>query len=130
MSVPSYRRELPQRYRLEAAQCKNCGKLFFPPRLICDECHHREFETIKLSREGKLLTYTTIHVAPPQFIHTVPYAVGIVELKEGVRITCQLADCDPHALKTGMPVKIEFRRLSEEGDAGVLNYGYKAVPVL
>jgi hypothetical protein len=28
-----------------------------------------------------------------------------------------------------MPVRLEFRRLFSEGESGVIQYGYKAVPV-
>jgi uncharacterized OB-fold protein len=128
MSVSKYWREIPHRYRLEAGKCEKCGKLFFPKRLICDECGSQKMTTIKLSREGKLITYTVIHIGPSQFTDQAPYAVGIVELKEGVRFLTQLADCDLDKLKSGMPMRIEFRRISEQGDAGILNYGYKCVP--
>ena len=128
MSVSKYWREIPHRYRLEAGKCEKCGKLFFPKRLICDECGSQKMNTIKLSREGKLITYTIIHIGPSQFTDQAPYAVGIVELKEGVRLLTQLADCDLEKLKSGMPMRIEFRRISEQGDAGILNYGYKCVP--
>jgi uncharacterized OB-fold protein len=66
MSSPRYWRGIPQRYRLEAGKCKKCGKIYFPPRLICDECKGREFEKVNLSKEGKILTYTIIRVAPSQ----------------------------------------------------------------
>jgi uncharacterized OB-fold protein len=29
-----------------------------------------------------------------------------------------------------MKVKIEFRKVKQEGEAGVINYGFKVVPVL
>jgi uncharacterized OB-fold protein len=29
----------------------------------------------------------------------------------------------------GMPVRLEFRRIQEDGEAGVIAYGHKAVPV-
>jgi uncharacterized protein len=128
MSVSKYWREIPHRYRLEAGKCTGCGKIYFPQRLICDECGSREFEHIKLQPEGKLLTYTIIHVGPSQFADQVPYAVGIVEMKDQVRLLCQVADCDLQKIETGMPVRIEFRRVSQDGDAGILNYGYKCVP--
>lgn len=121
-------REYPQRYRMEAAKCTNCGKIFFPPRLICNECKNREFESIKLSDEGKLKTYTVIRVAPTNFVDEVPYAVGIVELKDGVSTMMQITDCDPEDISIGMPLKIEFRKVQQEGDSGILMYGYKAVP--
>ena len=128
MSVPKYWREMPQRYRLEAEKCVKCGKIHFPPRLVCSECGGREFEKVMLNNKGKISTYSVIHVGPSQFADQVPYAVAIVELNDGVNILCQIADCDINSLKTGMRVKVEFRRISENGKAGVINYGYKCVP--
>ena len=57
-----------------------------------------------------------------------PYAVAIVEMDDGPRITTQVVDYRDDELQVGMPVKLEFRRVFAEGDAGVLQYGYKAVP--
>lgn len=128
MPSAKYWREIPQRYRLEAAKCKKCGKIFFPPRLICSQCKAREFDKIYLSREGKLLTYTVIRVGPHQFVDQTPYAIGIIELKEGVRVLAQITDCEIDKLKTGMDINIEFRKIQEEGEAGIICYGYKGVP--
>ena len=50
MITPRYHREIPQRYRLEAGKCTGCGKVHFPPRQICKECHGREFKTVTMFR--------------------------------------------------------------------------------
>lgn len=121
-------REFPQRYRLEAAKCKGCGKVHFPPRLVCNSCLSRGFETVHLKDRGRIVTYTVIHVAAPQFAAQAPFAVTIVELEDGVRITAQYVDWEPEELKTGQLVRLEFRKVQEEGPAGVISYGYKAVP--
>jgi len=129
MSSPSrYWREIPQRYRLEANKCKKCGFVSFPPRLICPQCQNREFEETKLAEKGKVLTFTVIRVPPQQFVDQAPYAVGIVELDDGVKLTGQIVDCDFEDLKIGKRVKIEFRKIFEAGEAGILCYGYKFVP--
>lgn len=128
MSVSKYWREIPHRYRLEAGRCQKCGKIYFPRRLICADCGSMDFETVHLNRNGKLISYTIIHVAPSKFSGQTPYAVGIVELKNGVRLLAQIADCDLNKLKSGMALRIEFRRISDEGEAGIINYGYKCVP--
>jgi uncharacterized OB-fold protein len=125
-----YWREIPQRYRLEAAKCQGCGSVWFPPRLICPECGKREFEPVTLSDRGTVQTYTVINVGPTDFRDEVPYAIGIVELEGGVMMQCQIADCEADELEIGMPVKIEFRKVKQEGEAGILCYGYKAVPVV
>ena len=129
MTTPSrYWREIPQRYRLEANKCKKCGFISFPPRLICPQCQNREFEETKLAEKGKVLTFTVIRVPPHQFVDQAPYAVGIVELDDGVKLTGQIVDCDFEDLKIGKRVKIEFRKVFDEGEAGILCYGYKFVP--
>ncbi len=129
MPTPSrYWREIPQRYRLEAAKCKGCGFVSFPPRLVCPRCGSREFAPVMLAGSGQLLTYTIIRVPPDPFEDQAPYAVGIAELDDGVRLTAQVVDCDFSELKVGMRVSLEFRKLSEDGDAGVIYYGYKFVP--
>ena len=121
-------REFPTRYRLEAARCDRCGALSFPPRVACPSCRGTKHTTVALEPEGKVLTWTVIHVGPSSHKHEVPYALAVVELADGPRITCQVVDVDPAAVKTGMPVRLEFRRIQEDGEAGVIAYGHKAVP--
>ncbi len=129
MIAPRLWREMPQRYRYEAAKCKTCGKVFFPPRLICSACGSKTFDNIVLSRNGNVLTYTIIRVPPSQFKDEAPYAMGIIELEGGGRLTAQIVDCDFDKIRIGMPVKLEFRRIQAEGEAGVIGYGYKCIPV-
>lgn len=85
-------------------------------------------EKTKLAETGKVLTYTIIRVPPHQFVDQAPYAVGIVELDDGVKITGQIVDCDFEDIKIGLNVKIEFRKLFDVGESGILCYGYKFVP--
>jgi len=129
MSSPRYWRAMPQRYRFEASKCKKCGKVLFPPRLICPACHNREFEPTHINDHGKVETFTVIRVAPSGFTDQVPYAVAIVDVGQGVRILCQVADVEPEELKIGMTVRLEFRKVQSDGESGVIFYGYKAVPV-
>ena len=128
MTTARYWREIPQRYRLEAGKCKKCGKVFFPPRLICDACKHREFETTVLPNEGEIVSYTIIHTPPANFSDEAPYAIGVVKLGGEAQVLTQIVDCDFEDLKVGGKVRIEFRRIQEDGKSGVLCYGYKCVP--
>ncbi|MCI4398532.1 MAG: Zn-ribbon domain-containing OB-fold protein [Acidobacteria bacterium] len=121
------RRNTPQRYRMEAQKCAKCGKVFFPPRVVC-ACGSRKFKGYTLPKEGKVITHTVIRTAPRGFGDEAPYCMGIVELSDGSRILCQIADCEPERLKIGLEVAIEFRKIQEAGESGVIAYGYKAVP--
>ncbi len=128
MPSARYTREIPQRYRLEAGKCAACGKIYYPPRRVCAACGGREFETVTLSDTGKVVTYTVIRVAPSDFTDEAPYALAIVEVEGGVRLMVQLVDVPLEDIKTGMPVRLEFRKIYQEGEAGIICYGHKAVP--
>jgi len=122
-------REFPQRYRLEAEKCTACGKVHYPPRVACSQCGAKTFETIVLPREGKVVTYTVVRVPPAGFTEQTPLPIALVELADGVRVMVQIGDVgDPDSLEIGMPVRLEFRRISWDGEAGLIFYGHKAVP--
>jgi len=121
-------REFPSRYRLEGARCSVCGAVSFPARRVCPECRARTFEPFQVSDTGKVLTFTVIRVAGPGFVHDVPYVLAVIELDGGGRITCQVVDLVDREAEIGMPVRLEFRRIQEDGEAGVIAYGHKAVP--
>lgn len=128
MFAARYWREIPQRYRMEAGKCKGCGKTFFPPRLVCDKCKSREFENTTLPEEGEVITYTVIRTAPSGFEDEAPYAIGVVRLGGEVQLLTQIVDCDFEKIKVGSRVRVEFRKVQEDGKSGVLCYGYKCVP--
>ncbi len=127
MISPRYAREIPQRYRLEASKCKACGKINFPPRLICPSCKSRDFETINLSNEGKILTYTIIRVGSDIFSRETPYAVAIIETTDGAKLTAMIADTNLNDVAIGKKVKLVFRKIQDEGVSGLHCYGYKAI---
>jgi hypothetical protein len=126
--VPSYWRETPQRYRYEGNRCQECGKVFFPPRRSCDPWCRCTLAPCTIATTGRLLTYTVIHVGPDQFGDEVPYVLGICEMDDGARITAQVADCPRESVAAGLRVRIEFRKIQQDGEAGILMYGYKVVP--
>ena len=131
-AVPRFWREIPQRYSLVGTKCKVCNRVFFPQREVCPYCRRKsigKMEEIKLKGEGEVLTYTIIYTPPSNFEGQAPYAVAIVELDEGPRVTSQIVDCDLDRIKIGMRVKATFRRIQEDGDTGAIYYGYKFRPV-
>ena len=122
-------REYPRRYRYEAAVCKGCGKWHFPARPVCDACKGEVFETKTMRRTGTILTHTIIRVAPAAFVDQAPFAIAIIEMDDGPRITTQVVDWKEGELATGKRVKLEFRKIQADGAAGTIAYGYKAVPI-
>lgn len=123
--IPRNWRLREQRYRLEGTRCPACDALYFPPREICPTCRSRALESYRLSGRGTVYSHTTIYQAPEGFEHSVPYVVALIDLEEGPRITAQLTDTDPDEVEVGMPVEMVIRKWNEQGETGLVNYGYK-----
>jgi len=130
MPSPRYHREIPARYRLEAGRCSECGTVSYPPRKVCPSCRGRDFERVRLTPSGKVVTSTVIHVPPDEFLNEAPYAMAIIETPEGARLMTQVVDCEPSAVAPGMEVALEFRLIRKEGQGGILCYGHKGVPAI
>lgn len=126
MISPRYHREIPQRYRLEAGRCTACGELHFPPRAVCRKCGARESTTVVLPNRGKVVTCTVVDIPPAEFDDQKPYVNAIVELENGVRLTCMVAEAPPDTVDIGTEVELIFRRLRCGREWEVLQYGYKA----
>ena len=56
----------------------------------CRFCGAEGGEVVNLSGRGRLLSWTVIRVAPARYASEAPYAVGLLELAEGPRITARL----------------------------------------
>ena len=121
-------REYPQRYRYEATKFKKSGKTYFPPRQVDPETGDTKREMVTLPETGKVITYTVIRTPGAQFKDLSPYALAIAEMTDGTRVMAQMTDVDVETVKIGMEVRLEFRRIQQEGEAGVIGYGYKFVP--
>ena len=94
--------------KLMAGKCLKCGKIHLPPRPLCDNCFSQDFEWVNVQGKGKLVTYTVIHVAPKQFQDLTPYAVGIVELENGLKIPGMIQGTTQDNLKIGMKLTLDF----------------------
>jgi len=98
--------------KLMVGKCLKCGKIHLPPRPLCDNCYGDQFEWVQISNEGKLLTYTVIHIAPTQFQDLAPYAIGIVQLVDGLKISGVIQNVPLEQLKIGMLLKVDFSTCS------------------
>jgi uncharacterized protein len=128
MSVPRFWREIPQRYNLQASQCGSCQAMYFPPREICPKCRRASIGKMamrKLSGRGTIAEWTRLHKPAPGYEMQVPYVVALIQTEEGPILTGQIVDSDPAGIRHGASVQAVFRRLGQDGDAGVIYYGTK-----
>jgi len=92
--------------KIMASKCKNCNRIYFPPRADCD-CMAGQPEWIELSGNCKLITYTTVHFAPASFRYDVPYVLGVAQFNEGPTVFAPLnKDIKQEEIKVGMQLKL------------------------
>ena len=134
MSVARFWRETPRRYNLGGSKCTNCNTVYFPPRSVCPICpRHRDtiekMAPFQLSGDGTVFSYSIVHEAAEGFEMQVPYVMALVKTKEGPILTGQIVNIEPDEARIGLRVRATFRKLREEGKAGVIHYGYKFSPI-
>jgi uncharacterized protein len=130
MEIPRHWRLKSQRYQLVGEVCDHCGAHLYPPRDVCPECAHKAQTPYQFSGRGEVYTYTTIYNPPEGYEAFAPYTVAIIKLEEGPLLTAQLTDVEPEQVSIGMPVEMVTRKIMEQGEAGLILYGYKFRPVI
>jgi uncharacterized OB-fold protein len=115
--------ETSGRGSLIGARCRRCGQIIFPVRETCLNCLGQDLEPVYLSRKGKLYAYTIVHMPSEHFES--PYAVGWIELPEGVRVFSQLRGWREQPLATGMEMELYIETLWEEEDKEVMGYVFR-----
>jgi hypothetical protein len=130
MEISRHWRLQQQRYGLVGEVCPHCDEKIFPPRDVCPNCADEAKTLYTFSGKGEVYSYTTIYDAPEGYEGTTPYTVALVKLEEGPLVTAQLTDVDNGKVDIGTPVEMVTRKLREDGDRGILVYGYKFRPRL
>lgn len=109
---------------LLGTRCAACGTYYFPKlATFCrnPDCASEKFEEVKLSRSGKLWSYTNAAYQPPEpFVQVdkdkfVPFAIAAVELeKEKMIVLGQVVTgMDVSALKAGMKMELRLEPLAD-----------------
>lgn len=130
MEVARYWRTTRQRYQLVGEVCPNCNGKIFPPRDVCPTCEKEAKTPFAFSGVGEIYSYSTVYQAATGYEKATPYTVAMIRLAEGPLVSAQLTDIDDKDVSIGMPVEMVTRVLREDGDRGMLVYGYKFRPVM
>ncbi|MCG2634881.1 MAG: Zn-ribbon domain-containing OB-fold protein [Gammaproteobacteria bacterium] len=102
-------------HRMSLQKCTACSSFIHYPRSRCPECGADAFEWVPVSGRGTVYTYTIARMPThPAFGKDAPYTIAIVELEEGVRVTSNVIDCAPEAVKVGMPVEVVYEDVNDE----------------
>ncbi|MFW9909880.1 MAG: Zn-ribbon domain-containing OB-fold protein [Candidatus Thorarchaeota archaeon] len=122
-SIDAYKKYIREE-NFHAYKCADCGAIIALPSGTCYSCGSTKLEWAKVSGNGKLVSFTVIHVAPEAFQAEAPYFIGIVELNEGSRVTCRLKGFDvnnPSEVVLGTPVILDY----EHGETGNIYLAFR-----
>ena len=96
--------------RLKIQYCNACDRHQFYPRRFCTQCLSDGIEWVQASGRGRIYTYTVCRVAAhPAYESRVPYAIGMIELDEGVRMLAGIIVSDLERLAIGSAISLLMR---------------------
>jgi uncharacterized OB-fold protein len=93
--------------RLVAQRCQQCGQLHHPPRAMCPDCHSGDLEFTELAGTGVVYSYALLH-HPQNPLFEYPIPAALIDLDEGVRLMSTVVGVDPHEIRIGMEVEVDF----------------------
>jgi uncharacterized OB-fold protein len=124
-SVPLYWRLQKHKYNLIGTRCVTCNSLYYPPKSFCPKCRRKgKIEDYRFGNRGKILSYTVIRIPPEGFEKFTPYAIALIELEEGEKISGQIVG-DVSKVEIGRRLETVFRKITEDGSGGLIHYGLK-----
>ena len=107
--------EAARKHQLVLQHCLDCGAVRFPAREVCSRCLSRRAEWRPVSGRGRVFSVAVMHQANhPWFAARVPYAVVVVELEEGARLTSTVVGLAPGAIELDLPVEVDFEDVTPE----------------
>jgi len=103
-----------KRQQLVFQRCKGCGTWRHPPRPMCPSCQSLEVEWAPSSGKGIVYSWVTYRGPAPHPAFTIPYAVVLVELEEGIRFVAGMVGTKPEEIYIGMPVEVVFDAIAPD----------------
>lgn len=88
-------------------------------------------EGYQFAGTGEIFSYTTVQEPPEGYEEQAPYILALIKLDEGTMVTAQITDVvDANEIAIGDRVEMVTRKLTAEGERGMIVYGYKFRKVL
>jgi uncharacterized OB-fold protein len=124
---------------LLGSRCTTCATTYFPPTSgFCRNpaCSGEEFDSVELSRRGRVWSYTDAqYQPPPPYVPRTdpyePFALAAVELDEGITVLGQVADgYGVGDLRVGAEVELVVETLNADDEGDLLIWRWKPVTEL
>lgn len=120
--------------RLLGSKCATCGAAYFPKSAICHnpECGESKIADASFGPRGTLWSCAIQNYPPPlparyEEPYT-PYAVGMVDMPEGLRVLGRIGTDDPQSVEVGAEVELVLERLYvDEGGNEVITWKFRPI---
>jgi uncharacterized OB-fold protein len=101
--------------KIRGSRCVKCGSVHLPPRPVCPDCGGAEMEWSDVSGGGVIQSFTVVHIPLSTMVGRAPYAVAVVKLDEGPRVSGLVLDVDDgESLSVSSRVEAEFVKEGEK----------------
>jgi hypothetical protein len=107
--------DLMKEKKLQGTQCKNCGKIWMPPRVNCSDCF-AETNWVELPHTGEIKVSTIVWYTTSDFIQKIPYGIAFIKLDNADTSLLQGIFSEslvPSKIKKGQRVKAVFKKKEE-----------------
>ena len=101
--------------QLIGSRCEDCSATTWPRQQFCPRCGKATMSDRLLPRQGTLVAWTTQGFVPgPPYVGAdkpdefEPFAVGLIQLGDEIRVEARLTESDPDKLRFGMDVELVF----------------------
>jgi uncharacterized protein len=107
--------------KVSGTKCKDCGKVYFPPRADCANCLGSNMEWFDVEGKGKLVTFSKLEYAPVGFENDIPYSIALLDFGDYKVFGRLSGDLPEDEIKVGMEMKVVRNELPN----GQLNYVFQ-----
>ncbi|MFZ4437188.1 MAG: Zn-ribbon domain-containing OB-fold protein [Syntrophales bacterium] len=94
--------------KILGTKCKECGKVFVPPRKNCGRCFTNMEEWVEIADEGVIKAHTIVHYAHPLQPVGPPFAYALIRLDGADVDFLHLIKKDLDKIRNGLRVKAIF----------------------
>jgi len=107
-------KEIKENGRIMGAKCKQCGVIYVPPRMYCENCFEKLEEWIDLGTKGEVYTYTIAYIDMDGKRLSEPIIYALITFGDAYGgLIHKLGEVKPEEIWIGMPVEAVFKPAHE-----------------
>jgi uncharacterized OB-fold protein len=120
--------------RLLGSKCASCGTPYFPKSAVCHnpECRESKMDEASFGPRGTLWSCAIQNYPPPPPARYeepyTPYALGMVDMPEGLRVVARISTDAPESVRVGAEVELVLERLClDENGNEVITWKFRPI---